>query len=99
MPTTTQLRLYTIRQGSLRQFAEEWRAQVLPLRLVQGFRVEGAWLVEETSLFAWLLSHDGPEGWDVADRAYYDSPARKAMDPDPARLIERAEERFVKAVI
>jgi len=58
---TVQLRLYTINRGCLRQFAEEWKANVLPLRLEHGFRVHGAWIIEETNQFAWLIGYDGPE--------------------------------------
>jgi hypothetical protein len=93
---TTQLRIYTINQGQLRQFAREWREKIQPLREQVGFTIGDAWLVEETNQFFWLLSYDGPEDWESKDAAYYASPARKAMDPNPARLIARAEEYFAE---
>lgn len=95
---TTQLRIYTINRGQLFQFAEEWQEKIRPLRLELGFRIDGAWLLEETNQFVWLLSYDGPEAWEALDDAYYISPSRLAMDPNPARLIARAEEYFVESV-
>ncbi len=96
---TVQLRLYTINRGCLRQFAEEWKASVLPLRLEHGFRVHDAWIIEETNQFAWLIGYDGPESWAAKERAYYDSEERKAMAPNPARLIARPEQYFVESIL
>jgi hypothetical protein len=95
----TQIRIYTINRGQLRQFAREWREKVQPLREYVGITVGGAWLVEETNQFVWLLSYDGPEDWESQDAAYYASPERKAMDPNPARLIARAKEFFAENFI
>ena len=91
-----QLRLYTINRGQLAQFAEEWREMIRPLRLELGFQIGGAWLVEETNQFVWLLSYSGPESWETQDAAYYSSPRRQEMEPNPARLIARVEEYFVE---
>jgi hypothetical protein len=85
----TELRDYRIEEGSVQRFVEEWRAGIAPLRRRMGFTIDGAWLVEDESRFVWLLSHPGD--WDAfatADRSYYASPLRAALDPDPARLIE-----------
>ena len=94
---TTQIRLYTINRGQLQQFAKEWQENIRPLREELGFQVGGGWLIEETSQFLWRLSYDGPD-WAEKDAAYYASPKRLAMDPNPARLIARAEEYFVEHV-
>jgi hypothetical protein len=85
----TQLRDYRIRAGELDRFVEEWRNGVAPLRRAHGFAIQGAWTVPEDGRFVWLLAHPG--GWDAfaeADAAYYASPERASLDPDPARLIE-----------
>jgi hypothetical protein len=90
-----QLRDYRIRAGELDRFVEEWRTGVAPLRLASGFQVAGAWTVPDEGRFVWLLAYPG--GWDAfaeADAAYYASPERAALDPDPARLIE--EQRNVR---
>jgi hypothetical protein len=83
---TTQLREYTIKSGQLARFADLWRTKVRPLREKKGFKIEGAWKVPSEDRFIWIVSHDGPD-WEAANKAYYDSPERKAMDPDPASLI------------
>jgi NIPSNAP protein len=84
---TTQLRDYTIKPGQLERFAEVWRANVRPLRQKMGFVVEGAWKIPSEEHFFWIVSYDGPAGWEAANKSYYDSPERKAMDPDPASFI------------
>ena len=49
----------------------------------------------EREPIVWILSYAGPEGFEARDSAYYDSPDRKSMKPDPAPLIEKAESWFV----
>lgn len=39
-----------------------------------------------------------PMTWADADAAYYASPEREAIDPDPARLIESAESVMMSPV-
>ncbi|HEX5039967.1 MAG TPA: NIPSNAP family protein [Candidatus Limnocylindria bacterium] len=91
----TQLRDYRIAAGAMPQWVAEWRTKIVPIRRSAGFTIVGAWMVEDESRFIWLLRH--PDGWDAfqeADAAYYASPERAALDPDPARLIE--EQRTVR---
>jgi hypothetical protein len=96
---TTQLRLYTIQEGKLREFVDGWTADIRPLRLKHGFAVDGAWVIEEENRFVWLLSYEGtPEEWQARNDAYYASDERRAMDPDPATLILNAEEWFLTPV-
>jgi hypothetical protein len=71
---------------------------IRPLRLKIGFQVLGAWTIEETNQFVWLMSYDGPESWDDLDRAFHQSEERRAMTPDPARNIARIEHYFLDAV-
>ena len=92
------LRIYTIKPGELEAWVAEWRAHVLPLRRRLGFEVLGAWASEEESTFTWLLGYDGPEGIAVANAAYYASPERAALDPDPARHIAEARQLPVRAL-
>ncbi len=93
----TQLRRYRIRAGDGQQFAREWHDGIAPVRRLHGFRVQG-WLVEGEDEFVWLLEHDDRESFEVADAAYYDSPDRQALQPDPARLIVEARKDWVSAV-
>jgi len=85
----TELRDYRIVEGSLEQWVQEWSSQIAPIRRQLGFTIDRAWMVEDGSRFVWLLSHPGDwEAFEAADRAYYDSPQRTSLDPNPARLIE-----------
>ena len=95
----TQLRRYTINRGRLDDFAAAWRAGVYPLRQELGFRIEGAWTIGEHNEFVWILSYDGPLDWKDAEAAYYGSPQRAALDPDPAQWIARAEHWFLTSVL
>jgi hypothetical protein len=86
---TTQLRNYRIRAGELDRFVEEWQATLAPLRRSIGFEIPAAWTVPEEDRFLWLLEHRGDwDAFDEADAAYFASPGRASIDPDPARLIE-----------
>jgi hypothetical protein len=78
-----QLRMYRVEPGRMDDWVDEWRAHVRPLRESMGFEVLGPW-VGEDDRFVWLIGHEGLE---TADAAYYTSPERAALQPDPARLL------------
>jgi hypothetical protein len=96
------LRIYTIRPGELDEWLREWREHVVPLRRAVGFELLGAWVSEsgadEAATFTWLLGYDGPGDIEAANAAYYDSPERRALEPDPARHIAEARQLHVRAV-
>lgn len=94
----TQLRMYTINRGKMDDFVRAWKGGVYPLRTKQGFRIEGAWVLKERNQFVWLLSYDGTD-WDAKDAAYYASPERAALNPDPAQFIANAEQWFLTEVV
>jgi hypothetical protein len=85
---TSQVRFYRIVEGRMDEFLAAWRDGVVPLRRAAGYRVDGSWVSREESMFAWVVSYDGPLSWEEAERAYYDSPERASLDPDPATFIE-----------
>lgn len=91
-----QLRDYRITPGEMERFVELWRSQVLPLRQRAGFTVVGAWWSAATERFVWIVAFDGD--FEAADRAYYASPERTTMSPDPAELIVEARAEFVEQV-
>jgi NIPSNAP len=93
-----QLRTYTINKGALEQFVAEWKTQLVPLREKLGFTVLEAYTVPGTNQFVWIMGYDGTQTWEDADRAYFESPERKAMDPNPGRLIARMEHEFIERV-
>jgi hypothetical protein len=87
------LRIYRVSDPG--RWLDEWRERVAPLRRAHGFEILGAWLDEDERTFVWLLAHDD---YAAADAAYYASPERAALDPDPARLIVEARELRVHRV-
>lgn len=93
-----QLRIYTINRGSLDAWVSEWREKIRPLRIELGFSILGAWTIEENNQFCWILQHEDDEAWDRLDAAFHASEERRAMRPDPARHIARAEHYFMNQV-
>ena len=77
-----QLRMYRVRPGEMDEWIREWKEHVLPLRRAQGFSVVGPWVRREEGLFVWLVGHADLE---TANAAYYSSPERRSLHPDPAR--------------
>src|SRR5207245_7471436 len=98
MARMTQLRTYTIAPGKMDLFVEAWKQGVVPLRRKHGFEIDGAWVDRGANRFVWLLSYDGPEGFEARDAAYYASPERAVLAPDPAEHIVGSEHRFVELV-
>ena len=99
MTAVSQLRMYTIQEGRMGEWLLGWTRGVLPLRRKFGFRVDGAWVVEGENMFVWVLTYDGPDGFEARDAAYYSSPERASLTPDPAPLIEKAETWFMRAAL
>jgi hypothetical protein len=92
-----QLRMYTIKPGEMPSWLEEWRRLVAPLRRRLGFEILGAWTTESDQ-FVWILRYEGPTTWEQADAAYYASPERTQMQPDPARHIAKSEQWLMSAL-
>jgi len=90
-----QLREYSIAEGRLDDFVREWRELVLPIRVAMGFSVLGPWVEREASRFVWIVGYDGD--LEAANDAYYDSAERRAMSPDPARLVVEARTILLEA--
>ena len=92
-----QLRTYTIKPGEMAAWLDEWHRLIAPLRRRAGFEIIGAWTAESDQ-FIWILRYAGPNTWEEADAAYYASPDRTAMQPDPARHIAKSEHALMSAV-
>ena len=86
-----QLRIYTIAHGHMGEWLADWRAMVVPLRRQFGFEVTGAWTIDESDRFVWVLRYSGRNSWAEADANYYGSQERAALSPDPARHISHSE--------
>ncbi len=96
----SEIRIYTINRGQLGEFVRAWQQGIYPLRVRHGFTIEGAWILEKTNQFVWILSHAGDEeAFFVNEAAYYESTERGALDPDPQQYIARVERWFVKSAL
>jgi hypothetical protein len=42
----TQIRIFTINKGKMDAFLDGWQKGVYPLRIKNGFKIEGAWVVK-----------------------------------------------------
>jgi NIPSNAP len=93
-----ELRVYTVRPGAMEAWVAEWREHVYPLRLQLGFSIPAAWVVEGGDRFVWLLEYDGDD-YESANAAYYESPERQALDPDPARHLTATEHWPLRPVL
>ena len=96
---TVQLRRYEVAAGQMEGWLEEWATEVRPLREAHGFEVLGAWAVEESNEFVWVIAYDGEGTFEEADAAYYGSPERAALEPDPARLLVEVRKDLVREVV
>jgi hypothetical protein len=93
-----QIRNYKVKPGMIDQVIKEWRTSIVPLRTKMGFKIVGAWSNKKENRFTWIISYDGPEGFEAADKAYYESPERKALKQDPRRLIAEMDLVVMTAV-
>lgn len=88
MTRAAQLRVYHLKPGMLESFVEVWRTGIVPLREEFGFRVEGSWTMADGAGFVWIVSHDDAATFAAREAAYYESPGRLALSPDPGSLLE-----------
>jgi NIPSNAP len=96
MATQYQLREYDVKPGEMDEFVKEWREIIYPLRLKFGFAVVGAWRVDGDARFVWILKWDhASKTFEQADKEYYDSDERKAIQPPPTRHLARIETRMM----
>ncbi len=90
-----QLRVYDVEPGRMEDWVLEWRERILPLRRAAGFAVLGPWIVRGEDRFVWIIGHDD---FETADAAYYASPERAALDPDPVRHLARMQQWLLDAL-
>lgn len=91
MAGSVQVRWYLIGDGLLGEWMRLWRERVVPLRRECGFRVGAAWVDRERNEFIWVLSYEGREGAEEAERRY----RAAARDLDTGRYVR---ERRVQVV-
>lgn len=92
----TELRIYTLKPGSLEAFVAAWRQEVLPLRERCGFLVTGAWHSEDGEEFVWQLAHEGARTLREQEDAYAAIRSALTFADDPARYVDAVQVRFLE---
>jgi hypothetical protein len=70
---------------------------VYPDRRPPGYRFGR--VVEDSDELVWILGYDGSDGFANADRRYYASAERKALDPDPAPWFVSSESVRLRQIL
>ena len=83
----SQLRRYRVRTEDWDEFVALFFEHIVPARKALGFQVDGPWGDRSDGTFAWVVSHEAPDGWDAVERAYYESPERASVPRDPRELL------------
>jgi hypothetical protein len=89
------LRIYRIEDGRMEDFLAAWTVGVVPLRRRFGFSIQ-AWTVPHENTVVWVVTYEGEGSFEDAEQAYYDSPERTTLDPDPAQFIAAKEVRWLE---
>jgi hypothetical protein len=93
-----QLRTYQVRPGAMDEFVALFRDHLVPVREAYGYTILGAWNDPEQNTFVWVVGHEAPDGWDAAEKAYYDAPERAAMPANPTDFLESVQTQMVQPV-
>jgi hypothetical protein len=93
----TKLRIYTIEDGRLADFLAAWTAGVVPLRRQFGFTID-AWTVPDQQTVIWTITYEGEGTFEAAEQAYYDSPERRGLDPDPGSFVVAKDDRWLEPI-
>ena len=90
-----QLRIYEVRDGEMETFLGIFPA-VVAARQAVGFEVKGAWMIPQDNQFIWIVGAE--DGIKATSERYYASDQRKAIEPEPAKLLETIDTRTMVAV-
>lgn len=90
---TVQMRRYRLKEGTREAFQKVFLEVIVPLRRATGFEVLGAYWLSDRD-FLWFVGH---EDFAEAEKAYYEHPERKKVDPRV--FIEEIETRFVERLL
>lgn len=66
------------------EFVTLFRDHIVGVREELGFEIAGWWVGhDDPEDFVWVVGHEAPDGWEAAERAYYDSPQRAELPANP----------------
>ena len=90
-----QLRMYEVKEGQMDVFLGIF-PEVVEARRAAGFEVVGAWVIPEASQFVWIVGAE--EGIEATAERYYASERRRAIEPEPAKLLANIDTRTMVEV-
>ncbi|MGZ5382995.1 MAG: NIPSNAP family containing protein [Acidimicrobiia bacterium] len=90
-----QLRIYKVKDGLMEKFLGIFPA-VVEARQAVGFEVTGAWMIPEENQFIWIVGAE--DGIEATSERYYASEQRRAIEPEPAKLLETIDARTMVIV-
>lgn len=90
-----QLRMYGVEEGQMETFLGIF-PEVVAARRAVGFEVVGAWMIPEENRFIWIVGAE--DGIEATSERYYASEQRRAIEPEPAKLLETIDTRTMVAV-
>lgn len=93
-----QLRIYTVNRGMMESFIKLFQEQLIPIHQKLGMPVERAWVNDARTEFIWVRSFPSKEAISEMEKAYFDSPERKAIGDLPQQHIAKTEVRLIESV-
>ena len=90
-----QLRMYRVEEGQMDTFLGIF-PEVVTARQAVGFEVVGAWMIPEENQFIWIVG--AKDGIEATSERYYASEQRRAIEPEPAKLLESIDTRTMVTV-
>ncbi len=94
---TLQLRTYQLDPARAGEFVTWWSATMPALRQRFGMQIPFAYLDENSGLFVWGVEVEGDrEAFLAVEKAYNDSPERKALKPPDAAIVRSVSAGFAR---
>jgi hypothetical protein len=92
----SQLRIYTIKPGLMRQWLEFFHEKVVPLQAKHGMSVHVGFVSEAANEFIWVRDFSDDESIEVQEERYYKSEERlRVIGDEPKRYIDAISVRGV----
>ena len=63
-------------------------------------RAQPSWSARslDDATFTWVVAHDAPDGWEPAEKTYYDSPERAGLPRNPADFLASSHTKVMRPV-
>ena len=93
-----EIRIYTVNKGMMDSFVKLWNEQLAPIHAKYGLKILGGWVNKPQNEFVWIRVFENEAERDAKEKAYFDSPERKALGDLPPSHMAKIEVRTVEDV-